>query len=280
MSIAVASVQPEFEGVMPARLNLVQDRQAGLFDGAWWPRSRSLQVEIPSLDLAVRELTGARIARVAYTMSLWAPAPRKLWTSLGMTKLGWFAGGRRLASLDLSLTDNTTLILTVIPSDTDPSLAQQLLADGGQSVLTTPAMTAIERALDRWDDEGGHAAPGPHAEPARPASGPAPIAADREKGSVGQARPEPDTDERAFAQALADLQDLANGAMGGVEGLDRASCSPNIKYLAEIGMGAAARGCSQEGWRAQVAITQGLDATRELDQAEACMRASGLWPWA
>lgn len=89
-----------------------------------------------------------------------------------------------------------------------------------------------------------------------------------------------DTDEQAFSQALAELQDLANGAMGGVEGLDRASCSPNIKYLAEIGMGAAARGCSREGWRVQVTKTQGLNATRELDEAEECMRHSGLWPWA
>lgn len=148
-------------------------------------------------------------------------------------------------------------------------------------------MTPIERALDRWDDEGGHAPPGPHthAEPevseaemscscvalGLPCSCIA-VAAVRGTRSVA--------DEKAFAEALAALAELADDALGGVEGLDRASCSPNITYLAQIGMGAAARGCSQEGWRAMVAITQGSDATRELDQAEECMRYSGLWPWA
>lgn len=128
------------------------------------------------------------------------------------------------------------------------------------------------------------APPGPRAEAACEETGvvqtcscqeaPAETVMEAEKGTG------PGKDEQAFALAIAALADLADDAMGGVEGLDRASCSPNIKYLAQIGMGAAARGCSQEGWRAQVALTQGLDATRELDQAEECMRLSGLWPWA
>lgn len=89
-----------------------------------------------------------------------------------------------------------------------------------------------------------------------------------------------DTDELAFRQAVIDLEDLAATVMGGVEGLDSASCSPNVKYLAEVGMGAAARGCSREGWRSEVCKTRGAVAARELDEAEQCMRQSGLWPWA
>lgn len=88
-----------------------------------------------------------------------------------------------------------------------------------------------------------------------------------------------ETDERAFRLAVTDLEDLAGTAVGGAEGLDRASCPSNIKYLAEIGIGAAARGCSQQGWRAEVSKTRGPDAGRELAEAEECMRQCGLWPW-
>ncbi|XAS74961.1 DUF5994 family protein [Dermatophilaceae bacterium Sec6.4] len=274
-----------------ARLNLSRDPQTGVSDGAWWPRSSSLQAELPSLDLAVHALIGSRVARVAYTLGLWSPAPHKLWTSLGITKLGWFHDGRGTGAIDLQLSDGTTLVLTVIPPDTEPSLARRMLGDGGHTLLSAPAMTPIERALDRWDDEGGHAAPRPHPEIAHGGSRAALICSCG-CGEVEQAYPfhevsvpsdestAAESDKHAFAQALLALADLAGDVFGGVEGLDRASCSPNIKYLAQIGMGAAARGCSQDGWRAQVAITQGLDAARELDQAEECMRHSGLWPWA
>lgn len=281
-NLPLAQTQADRESA--ARLNLPRNPRTGVTDGAWWPRSTSLQAELPDLDLAVHALTGCRIARVAYTRSLWSPAPRQLWTSLGMTKLGWFEDSARPSTIDLDLSDNTTLVLTVIPPDTEPPLARQILADGGHSELTAPAMTLIQRALDRWDDEGGHAAP-------RPPTGQACSCACQELGQTcsctchevsvpaGESAVS-GTDEHAFAQALLALADLADDVFGGVEGLDRASCSPNIKYLARIGMGAAARGCSQDGWRAQVAITQGLDAARELDQAEECMRHSGLWPWA
>jgi hypothetical protein len=79
--------------------------------------------------------------------------------------------------------------------------------------------------------------------------------------------------------AIEDLTGLAESAMGGVEGLDRAACSPRITYLAQIGIGAAARGCSREGWREEASQIAELYTVEELDQAEWCMRNSGLWPW-
>lgn len=271
------------------RLDLSPDPRTGVSDGAWWPRSTSLQAELPDLDRAVHALTGSRIARVAYTLSLWSPAPRKLRTSLGITKLGWFQDSARPSDIDLDLSDNATLVLTVIPPDTEPSFARRMLADGGHSLLTAPAMTPIQRALDRWEDEGGHAPRRLNTHAVRDESGAEwtcscsceelEQACSCHEAPTGESAGS-GTDEHAFAQALLALADLAGDVFGGVEGLDRASCSPNIKYLAQIGMGAAARGCSQDGWRAQVAITQGLDAARELDQAEECMRHSGLWPWA
>lgn len=87
------------------------------------------------------------------------------------------------------------------------------------------------------------------------------------------------TDARAFHQAVAELDGLADSVGGGVEGLDGASCSPVVIYLAQVGMGAAARGCSPDGWRAEAAKIRGPKAGRQLDEAEECMRRSGLWPW-
>lgn len=88
-----------------------------------------------------------------------------------------------------------------------------------------------------------------------------------------------DPDERAFRQAVEELEELADSAFGGAEALDGAACAPQIKYLAKVGIGAAARGCSKEGWRTEVCKAWGPDAGAELDEAEQCMRQAGLWPW-
>lgn len=112
-----------------SRLSLWLEHDKGLSDGAWWPRSTSLQGEIPCLDLAVHRLTGARIVRAAYASERWAPAPPMLRTYLGMTQLDWSKAGFRPENISLTLTDDTTLVLTVIPPGTDPGLAEHLLAE-------------------------------------------------------------------------------------------------------------------------------------------------------
>lgn len=67
-----------------------------------------------------------------------------------------------------------------------------------------------------------------------------------------------ETDEKAFQQAVFEFAELAGTALGGAEGLDRASCSANIKFFAEVGIGAAARGFSSQGWRQEATKTRGL----------------------
>lgn len=89
---------------------------------------------------------------------------------------------------------------------------------------------------------------------------------------------QPERDERAVRQAISDLDNIAGYALGGVEGLDQASCSSRVKHLAEIGIGAAARGCSWQGWRHEVSKAA-LYSAAELDEAEECMQQCGLWPW-
>lgn len=87
------------------------------------------------------------------------------------------------------------------------------------------------------------------------------------------------SDEEAFQLAVAELDQLAQNAGGGAEGLDRASCSPEALYLAQVGVGAASRGCSAEGWRTEILKAHGPEILRKIDEAEECMRHAGLWPW-
>ncbi len=87
------------------------------------------------------------------------------------------------------------------------------------------------------------------------------------------------TDVVAFRQAVAELDALAESVGEGAEGLDRASCSPAVIYLAQVGMGAASRGCTAEGWRTEIAKSRGPEAVRQVHEAEECMRHAGLWPW-
>ncbi len=85
-------------------------------------------------------------------------------------------------------------------------------------------------------------------------------------------------DARAFHEAAAELDDLA-GSAAAAEIFGGVACPPVPIYLAQVGMSAAIRGCSAEGWRAEVSKIRGPEAAEQLDQAEACMRESGLWPW-
>jgi hypothetical protein len=95
-----------------ARLQLTVDRsgQRGMLDGAWWPRSRDLHEQLPSLIAEIRP-QGGQISRVSYHPDTWEPAPRTVTADGGTVKLGWFrsmdphlltlTGGYRAGRLDL-----------------------------------------------------------------------------------------------------------------------------------------------------------------------------------
>lgn len=133
-----------------SRWSLSTTRGTGPSDGAWWPHSTDLATEIAALDVAVNAHFHQRIARVSYTQGQWPPAPRKIRTALGITKFGWFAGGRYPENIGLSLTGGTRLVLTVIPSATDADFAGIALTDRG-TVVTAATRTSDDpgAAVDR-----------------------------------------------------------------------------------------------------------------------------------
>ena len=59
----------------------------GQVDGGWWPRSRDLAAELPSL-LAVLAVRLGRIERLTYHLTDWSPAPRKIICRGGVVQLG------------------------------------------------------------------------------------------------------------------------------------------------------------------------------------------------
>ena len=79
-TITRTALVPEgFRGGIDVRVSLRADAGAGgqAFDGAWFPRTRDLAVEVPEL-IAELERRGVRIERFTYALDGWAPVPRKI----------------------------------------------------------------------------------------------------------------------------------------------------------------------------------------------------------
>ena len=68
-----------FRGGIDVRVSLRADAGTGgsAFDGAWFPRTRDLTVEVPEL-IAELDRRGVRIERFTYALDAWLPAPRKV----------------------------------------------------------------------------------------------------------------------------------------------------------------------------------------------------------
>ena len=110
-----------FRGGIDVRVSLRADAGASdsAFDGAWWPRSRDLAVEVPELVAALAR-RGVRVERFTYALDAWErTAPRKVVVDGRVVRtgsfrsmdpqvvcLGW-AGGNRRADL------------LVVPPETD-----------------------------------------------------------------------------------------------------------------------------------------------------------------
>jgi hypothetical protein len=107
-------------GGIDVRVSLRSDAGSGeeSFDGAWFPRSRDLPVELPEL-IAALDRRGLHVERFTYPLDPWTPAPRKIVVGGRVVRTGGFrsmdpgvvcltwAGGTRRADL------------LVVPPETD-----------------------------------------------------------------------------------------------------------------------------------------------------------------
>jgi hypothetical protein len=88
------------------------------FDGAWWPRSRLLDVELPELVAALEKL-GVHVHRFTYAVETWDEAPaRKLAVAGRTVRTGGFRSmDPQLVSLTVD--DDRRLDLLVVPPEAD-----------------------------------------------------------------------------------------------------------------------------------------------------------------
>ncbi|KOU60799.1 hypothetical protein ADK57_29135 [Streptomyces sp. MMG1533] len=148
-----------------------------LLDGAWWPRSRDLGAELPSLTAVLDPLWG-RITRVTVNPIHWSTVPRKAPVAGHVVKVGWFRAEQDAHELLLLSYHVGRWNLLVIPPQTPPASAARLMAAASDprrtatasrlmeeeaALLLTGAENDDDRAVEAvWDSEGGHEA-GTHA---------------------------------------------------------------------------------------------------------------------
>src|SRR3954469_5429797 len=109
-----------FRGGIDVRVSIRENAGDGAspFDGAWFPRTRDLAVEVPEL-IAELDRRGVRVERFTYALDAWSPVPRKVVVQGRTVRTGGFrsmdpgvvcltwAGGLRRADL------------LVVPPETD-----------------------------------------------------------------------------------------------------------------------------------------------------------------
>ncbi|WP_424215020.1 DUF5994 family protein [Streptomyces sp. BI20] len=152
---------------LPSRLSLTPvTARPGLLDGAWWPRSRDLSVELPPLVAALDGPWG-RVTRVSVNPARWPVVPHTVAAAGRLVHVGWFTEQGPDTLLLLSYRTGRWDLL-VVPPETDPEAAGRLMAaaaiPGG--VLTAGVLTAREAVIGarvrearrreaRWEGEGG-----------------------------------------------------------------------------------------------------------------------------
>jgi len=155
-----------------------------LLDGAWWPRSRDLGAELPTL-MAVLDPLWGRITRVTVNPTHWPIVPRKVPVAGHVVNVGWFRSEQDPHELLLLSYHVGRWNLLVVPPWTDPVSAAWLMSAASDPLGTSTASRLMEQAARRrtvtetdraveavWDSEGGHGARDPVARPRIPAAMP------------------------------------------------------------------------------------------------------------
>lgn len=141
---------------------------AGLVDGAWWPRTDDLAVELPDL-LAVLSVRLGPIDRVLYNLGEWVKAPAKLTGGERSVHLDGYRN-QPANTIEVIGLNRDALVLLALSPDTDPQSAHTaMMAAAGRDNVSTveqllprsqpntipPAATVAEQGC--WESEGGAA---------------------------------------------------------------------------------------------------------------------------
>jgi hypothetical protein len=137
----------------------------GYVDGAWWPRSLDLSIELPPL-LDVLAIRLGRIERVSYNLTAWDAAPRRIHVDGLLLRLGGFQS-QNAHTVDVIGLNGRRVTLLVVPPRTGEAVAHRILMKAGRrdnvdavdellALVATDEPDLPDPAVERWEVEGGH----------------------------------------------------------------------------------------------------------------------------
>ncbi|YCU37943.1 DUF5994 family protein [Mycobacteroides abscessus] len=137
---------------------------SGYVDGAWWPYSKDLMIELPSL-LRVLTVRLGTIDRVVYRVSEWTSSSRRMLFRDRLAHLNWSLI-QPPNTISIQGAHGIHLNLLVIAPDAQASGAHSAMmaaaAPGSCATVAQllpahdmPVCTDMFEAQDRWDTEGG-----------------------------------------------------------------------------------------------------------------------------
>ncbi|WP_435059989.1 DUF5994 family protein [Streptomyces sp. bgisy060] len=135
-------------GTALLRLETTATRQS-LLDGAWWPRSRDVERELPPLITALTEHLGL-ITRVGLDASAWNGIPTRLVVDDQVVHLDSFPVGD--ATVLITRGDNDHFSLMVVPPATTPEAARVAMARAVHADNVTQAAEILLAELPRPGD--------------------------------------------------------------------------------------------------------------------------------
>ncbi|CAM5246802.1 DUF5994 family protein [Streptomyces avidinii] len=142
-------------GTALLRLETTRSRE-GLLDGAWWPRTRDIETELPALISALTEYLGP-ITRVGVDASAWNVLPTRLVIDDRIVHLDSDPVGDDTVLITRGHNDHFALL--VVPPDTTADAAREAMARAVRADnITRAAQILIATTPDATD-----ASPGPAA---------------------------------------------------------------------------------------------------------------------
>ncbi|MFF5449130.1 DUF5994 family protein [Streptomyces sp. NPDC012888] len=130
-------------GTALLRLETTHSRQ-GVLDGAWWPRTRDVEREVPALVSVLAEHLGP-ITRVGLDAAAWNEIPTRLIVDDRVVHLDSFPVGDDTVLITRG--DKDHFVLMVVPPDTEPDAARTAMARAVHADNTTQAADLLVAAL-------------------------------------------------------------------------------------------------------------------------------------
>lgn len=136
-SAAPASIAPRIAYRQPVS-------PTGFVDAAWWPRSRDLDAELPTV-LADLAAAGRPIVRVIYDLDFWQAHSRRLAVDGQQVKLGGFRNADHLLITFIENQGRARIDVLVIDPDADAGVAERAMELASSSGnLARPAAIMTE----------------------------------------------------------------------------------------------------------------------------------------